>query len=302
MLPCQGPPLLTLARSANTFPESKARLSVRTDRTETRQRWLAWLRRDPGAACLKKEREVLDEVLPNLFGYRLLQVGDAGDADLLARSRITYRTLLGLEDVRAFPGYPRLRGAAHALPISTDSIDILVLPHVLEFSHVPQAILREADRVLVPEGHLLILAFDPWHLSGAWQLRTFGCDVAPWRGTPPGVNRLRRWLGNLGFDTLDVVRFPIDAAWQDARKTPDSSYHPAIPIIGIRRTLIAKAYFLLAKKRVTTLTLIGPRHFRRRPKRDLAAVGMGKVSNLLSSPDRSKATPGKTPFPGTNAP
>jgi SAM-dependent methyltransferase len=78
-------------------------------------------------------------------------------------------------------------------------MDLVVLPHALEFSENPHAILREAHRILMPEGRLVITAFNPNSLWGLaqWfnQRREF-----PWRGRFVSVHRLRDWLSLLDFE------------------------------------------------------------------------------------------------------
>ena len=78
--------------------------------------------------------------------------------DLLRESRIAHR-------LKVAPwGEVHLRAKCHELPIATQSIDLVLLPHVLEFAEEPHAVLREVDRVMMPEGRLVIVGFNPWSL------------------------------------------------------------------------------------------------------------------------------------------
>jgi SAM-dependent methyltransferase len=92
-----------------------------------------------------------------------------------------------------------------ALPIQSASVDAVLLPHTLEFQPDPQAVVREADRVLTGEGQLIILGFRP--------LSAWGLQAALTRGGhPPGLrrllsaHRLRDWLTLLGYDVLPTRR------------------------------------------------------------------------------------------------
>ena len=63
-----------------------------------------------------------------------------------------------------------VRGHPDAMPVASDSIDIVILPHIIEFEKDPYAILRESERVLVPEGHLVVAGYNALGLMGAWNL------------------------------------------------------------------------------------------------------------------------------------
>jgi SAM-dependent methyltransferase len=55
------------------------------------------------------------------------------------------------------------------LPFASQSLDLVVLPHVLEFAAEPHQVLREVERVLIPEGQVIICGFNPASLWGARQ-------------------------------------------------------------------------------------------------------------------------------------
>ena len=73
----------------------------------------------------------------NLFGYHCLQVGDLAGEDLLSASRILGRTIVDIDGGAPHDSYPLVRGAATALPIDSHAVDVVVLPHVLEFEPHP---------------------------------------------------------------------------------------------------------------------------------------------------------------------
>lgn len=112
-----------------------------------------------------------------------------------------------------------------ALPFAESSIDLIVLPYALQASSNPHATLREVARVLVPEGHLLILDCNPaslWGLQHKKRLlmqRLAGgqTTTASHTGRQPlatplqprqwvSYRRLRDWLPLLGFE-ISAGRF-----------------------------------------------------------------------------------------------
>ncbi|HLJ37859.1 MAG TPA: methyltransferase domain-containing protein, partial [Steroidobacteraceae bacterium] len=114
-----------------------------------------WWATPLGRSLLAAEADLLGEAMEDVFGWELLQVGAWGGArELIARGRTRRKSLVAAPGFAA--GADILARPAH-LPISSDSIDAVLLPHTLEFAPDPYAVLREADRVLVGEGQLLIL-------------------------------------------------------------------------------------------------------------------------------------------------
>jgi len=132
-----------------------------------RRHWRNWCANRPGQWLLETERQELEEILPNLFGYHLLQVGCLSGEDILGCSRVLHRVVVDI-DADEVTDVFGLYGRPDALPIDTDSVDVVLLPHTLEFENDPHQVLREVERVLVPEGHVVILGFNPWSIWGLW--------------------------------------------------------------------------------------------------------------------------------------
>lgn len=228
-----------------------------------------WFARVPGRLIVEAEVAHLDQTLPNLFGYHLVQVGGLGDADLMSKSRILNRVVVALAGDREERRYPVVRGTATALPVESDSVDVVLLPHILEFEAQPHEALRESCRVLVPEGHVVICGFNPWSLLGCWRFLAARRGVMPWGGQFLRAARLRDWLALLGLDVLSqqVCFFkPPFTNEQLLRRLDafDQTASALLPYFG-------GAYMLLARKRVTKLT---PIRTRWRPKRRLVSVGL----------------------------
>jgi SAM-dependent methyltransferase len=152
-----------------------------------------WFQTPLGQYLLEKERAYLDDVTPDIFGFHALQLGMPG-VDLLRENRITHKMRI------AASGEPDIYARSHELPVATQSIDLVVLPHVLEFADEPHAVLREVDRVLMPEGRLVIVGFNPWSLWGLRSALGFSRHEFPWDGRFLSLLRVKDWLALLGFD------------------------------------------------------------------------------------------------------
>ncbi len=228
-----------------------------------------WYAMPLGQALQAAEKACLDQVLSQLFGYHLLQVGRPCETDLLAASRVSHRLVMDLAPAGGTGKPAGLVGLPHALPFASASLDVVVLPHVLEFSPWPHEVLREVERVLIPEGSVVLLGFNPWsswmtkRLLLGWRRRV------PWCGRFRSPARIRDWLSLLGFDSEPGIscfhRPPVTHAgilsrlgWMD----------------GLGRRLLrpfGASYLLVARKRVTTLTPVRPRW---QPRRKLVVPGL----------------------------
>lgn len=151
-----------------------------------------WFASPLGQYVARREQAFFDRAVADVFGYYAVQLELPG-LDLLRSNRMPTRFSAGLGDGC------RLSCDPAQLPFPAASIDLLVLPHTLDFHADPREVLREAERVLVPEGRLMLAGFNPWSLWGAARLvkRRRGL---PWSGQFLGLPRVRDWLALLGFE------------------------------------------------------------------------------------------------------
>jgi len=171
-----------------------------------------WFASPLGEYLLQRERAWLDKVVPDIFGYHAVQLG-LPQFDLLRESRIAHRVTVSPDA----EGKADVLAQWHELPFEAQSVDLCVMPHVLEFSSNPHEILREIDRIMRPEGRILILGFNPWSLFGTRRL--FPSQGYPWQGQFVSLVRMKDWLQLLGFEPsagrLDCYIPPCESAvWQ----------------------------------------------------------------------------------------
>jgi SAM-dependent methyltransferase len=231
----------------------------------------SWWAGPLGAGLLRAESELLGEALEDVFGWELLQVGAwGGSRELLLKSRTRAQTVVAPLELGAGAD---VIGRASQLPINSDAVDAVLLPHTLEFAADPYAIVREVDRVLTGEGQLLVLGFRP---ISAWGLRA----RLSRSGFPPGMRRVlserrvREWLVLLGYEVVAARHYAFRVPWGSV--SLDGGTGPYLRR-GLN-PLPAGAYLLKARKRVYTLTPIRPR-FREKP-----AVLGGLVKPTTRSP------------------
>ncbi|MDJ0812595.1 MAG: methyltransferase domain-containing protein [Woeseiaceae bacterium] len=233
-----------------------------------------WLATPFGEALLQRESRVVEESLDGIFGEQCLQLGLWGESNLFLRHARTQRKWL--LDVGAPHGRdnPSIIGKFHRLPVQDSSIDCVVLPHVLDYSDRPHAILREVDRVLTAHGHVVILGFKT---GGLWGVRR----LIPGAGLPPEAQhlvperRLKDWLQLLDMRIQANVRYffrwpiPLIRGASSPRwETRGQRWWPEL----------AACYMLTAQKRVSPLTPVKP-VWRRNPK---VVAGLAETTNRVS--------------------
>jgi len=151
-----------------------------------------WFSTPQGAYVLDWELAQFDSAVDDVFGFRAVQIG-LPEVDFLRQNRIPYRFSLALEQGAALAADPL------ELPLADQSIDLAVLPHVLESHHNPHEVLREVARVLRPEGQVVISGFNTLSLFRTRQMFSRSAE-APWDARFISLLRLRDWLRVLGFE------------------------------------------------------------------------------------------------------
>ena len=233
----------------------------------------------PGQSLLDWEQQQMDRLVADVFGFHALQLG-LPELDALRANRMPHRWLavdtayqtwappaelapLVHEPVQGDAGVVTgaplgLRCDFEALPFPSSSLDLVVLPHALELARDPHHTLREVERVLVPEGRVVIAGFNPASLWGLWQrMGRWGASsalVLP-QGEFIAYWRLRDWLRLLDLEVeagcfgcyRPMVR--QQRSW-DRLAWMENAGDRWWPVLGA-------VYFVVAVKRVHGMHLVG---------------------------------------------
>jgi SAM-dependent methyltransferase len=257
-----------------------------------------WLHTPAGIGLLAWEQQQLDAAVVDLFGFHALQMG-LPDLQGLRDNRMPHRWLAvdacdthhrpagGVDVNKASTASPLLQSLNHprtvepwsrsavvtpslvcdfdALPLDAQSMDLVVLPHTLELAEDPHRALGEVDRVLRPEGHAVILGFNPTSLWGLRQRlghlrRSVGLAghkplFMPRAGEFIGYRRLRDWLRLLSFDVVSArfgcYRPPLNSpVWLERCAWMDRVGERWWPVFG-------SVYMVVVVKRVRGMRLVG---------------------------------------------
>jgi SAM-dependent methyltransferase len=239
-----------------------------------------WLKTPAGRYLLAWEQAQLDRCVADVFGFHALQLG-LPELDALRANRMPHRWLAADQHAPAMesaspqevpaPGPHEASRAVmlqcdfDALPFDSHSLDLVVLPHSLELARDPHQALREVERVLMPEGRVVIIGFNPGSLWALRQrlgrmIRGMGLHAGrplfmPTEGEFLGYWRLRDWLRLLSFEVEEgrfgcykppLASAPWLARFEWMERTGDRWW----PVLGA-------VYMLVAVKRVRGMRLVG---------------------------------------------
>jgi SAM-dependent methyltransferase len=214
-----------------------------------RQMFLEWYHVTTFGQILQTiEATYLQASLKLTYNQKTLQVGLLGSETLY----VGHEFRRGFALIDSGPGlssacFGLINAAADELPIATESIDTVILPHVIEFESNRHQILREAERVLKPEGRLFILGLNPWSLHGI--IRHLPHSASFWRTHSASRHRLLDWLSLLKFDAEFSAAFSLSSSQVLSRPST---------LWAKTRAELSFAYALKAVKRRYTLIPIRP--------------------------------------------
>ena len=224
----------------------------------------------------------MNELTADIFGFNAIQIG-LPQVDGLQANRMPHKwqsdsmrapaVAAASDQTPSQPGLASLSESSEAhvrpmpltvvhdfaeLPFASQSLDLVVLPHILEFAAEPHQVLREVERVLIPEGQLIVCGFNPASLWGARQMagRLSGAPFLPRDGEFISLPRLKDWLKLLNME-VDRGHFGCYAppctteTWLNRYAFMENAGDRWWPYLGA-------VYMVQAVKRVKGMRLIGP--------------------------------------------
>lgn len=248
---------------------------MRTDDNEIqayRSRMEAWYASELGEALSRSEARALRAFCDRMHGFQMVIMGVVGYWPGIERcpipNRLVVRTECGPLSERG-----GVWGRADRLPIASDSVSAVVLNHALEVAHDPHGTLREVERILVGDGFVVVVGFNPFSLWGVRGYLTRRFGAVPWRLPFYSAGKIREWLNLLGFECL-ACRF-VGAALPLHRVTRWPQLHGLDR--GLRRLWASGrgGYVLFARKRRMPMTPMRPRW---RPRRGLVPAPLVEPS------------------------
>lgn len=212
-----------------------------------------WWSSTLGQLVLQVEMEKLIKVFPSIFGYHILLLGTVAQFKMIEYSVIPYQSV-----INPFHKDNSLTKTITAswdmLPIASNSVDLVVLPHTLDFSDHPTAVLQEACRVLIPEGRLLLFGFNPYSL---WRVKSFlslDKKAKPVNCEFKNVGFIKKELRSQGFELLDQDYFLFQPPMKNIRMMEKLGFLNKISRFGLKG--LSGIYFIEAQKKLRGVTAV----------------------------------------------
>jgi SAM-dependent methyltransferase len=245
-------------------------MSSENNNTATlREKFSNWFASPLGKRVFAAEEEEMQDILPDMFGYHILQYGYSADSNYLNASRIADKTILFLDEAEINTELKAIQTSAEELPVAADSIDVIVLPHILEYSKDAHKLLREMDRVLIGDGYVVIIGINPISFWGLWHLFLCWWGEMPWSGRLISIAKIKDWLSLLDFEIEKTKCFFFSPPLRN-----EKFLNKLIPLERLGRycwPILGGLYVVVAKKRVVPLN---PIKMHWRAKRNMIGSGV----------------------------
>lgn len=220
----------------------------------------SWQDLPNGNIMLSAIEEKLQPWWQKFFGYHLLKVGALSHEISCEASPIKHQISCCVS--RSFSGYhsdckANIIGELDDLPILEHSIDVCLLSHALEFSLDPHHVIREANRVIIPNGYLIITGFNPLSLAGLNTLVPYRRKKNPWNEHFFSPMRVKDWLHLMGFEIIADERCLYTSLAGKINEQGIAKYWRQFASNYL--TSLGSVYIIIAKKRVLPLTPIKPK-------------------------------------------
>ena len=237
-----------------------------------------WIETASARRLLALEAGWLRDIVSGFHGQHLAYVGIDDTPRFLKRSQLRHPFRLGLPWQKNHPCAARVRDDAWPLP--DHSVDVVVMQHGLDMSVRPHQMVREAARVLVPHGYIVIVGFSPMSIFGVLRRINVFSTRLPWVVNCVDAHRLRDWLTLLDFRIESVS--PVLHLWPLRLLSEGSSRRMDRLLVG-RRWLPGNGYILVARKTVAGMTPISPQRWQFLPVGFGAAVPAAFTDGSASS-------------------
>jgi SAM-dependent methyltransferase len=215
------------------------------------QQWDRWLTQFLGHSVLDAEKKFLMKYLTKYFGKQGLLIGVPHQNELLKAS-IAAQQIVLTPLISKTRHIKTIESDFEELPIASGRIDLVILPHSLEYVDNPRKLLAEACRIVKPEGHLVILGFNPFSLWGIKKF--FAKSDIPWSANFIRAGAIKEWLGLADFELVKQSALLF---------RPPLQHHGVYRKLGFLEWIGRKcywpfggAYMLIAKAKVVPLTPI----------------------------------------------
>ncbi|GFO71251.1 hypothetical protein BJAS_P0589 [Bathymodiolus japonicus methanotrophic gill symbiont] len=202
-----------------------------------------WFTTPKGQILQQQETAFLKRSITVSCKQVIVQIGALGwENDFIDCS--LYEQFYVMDDEQSpWYGSKLLRATTVGLPFKTASVDMVILPHLLEFDQHKHQVLREVERILKPEGKLTIISFNPWNIYINLQYMRRREKNTPWFPGLVSRTRIEGWLRLLNFEVELAAGFNFDATRINSGHAEGRGQELRVAAFGIKA--IKRSYHLI---------------------------------------------------------
>lgn len=210
-----------------------------------------WSQTNLGKYIIDLESEKVNQIINRVPGIKILQLGALRGAKWLNLNR-KFQSIV-LDTLDRSSSDCNVFGKFESLPFSSESMDVVILRHTLEATTNPQGVLHEAERILSPDGYLVILGFNPYSFFGVLRVAEKYSETGEWEGRSLSIGRIKDWFAVLGLDLTEEERVKL------SHKVIKDEYGKKFEFLGsladYSLSVQSGVYILMARKRIIPLSL-----------------------------------------------
>lgn len=210
-----------------------------------------WSQTNLGRYIIERESEQINEQINRVPGVNILQLGSLRGTQWLNLNRRCNSYVLDSPDICV--NDCALFGDFQSLPFKSESIDIVILRHTLEATKQPQEVLHESERILSPDGHIIISGFNPYSLFGVMRLSERYAVSDAWEGSSISIGRVKDWFAVLGLDL--TVEMQVKLSHKIIKKEYGKHFRFLGELADYSLSMNSGVYVLMARKRTIPLTI-----------------------------------------------
>lgn len=172
-----------------------------------------WLKTELGQYILQQEINNLSKVLTTSFGSNILIVGEPDFCVITRGVEQQYKNLIKfnihpiIDADQQLTNTICINSRQDKLPISSDSMDVVILPHALEMLDNLYEIITESYRVLKPGGKIIVIGFKPYGIWHIWKIIASIFKAAPWRNIFISPHKIIKFLISLGMEEEQIFQY-----------------------------------------------------------------------------------------------
>jgi hypothetical protein len=226
--------------------------------------------------------KALAPILERIFGYYLVKLGNLScEMDTRAcpiRNQFCLsKTTITQSNVNA---------ESCVLPLQNNSVDAFLLAAELDFAQDPHQIIREIDRAITSNGHVVIAGFNPFSLAGVIKYLPINRKNILHEGRFFTAARIKDWLQLLDFEIIQQEQVIYSALFMNSCLNQGSRFQDYS-----KRFLpwFSSMYVIVARKREVPLSAIRP-SWKTKPKFSSSAAGASIRETSLSTGSKSVST------------